>query len=37
VTLLLPERAVAGEPRALASGGDREVVEFLSGGEAGAA
>jgi phospholipid/cholesterol/gamma-HCH transport system ATP-binding protein len=33
VTLLLPERAVAGEPRALASGGDREVVEFLSGGD----
>ena len=33
VTLLLPERAVQGEPRALASGGDREVVEFLSGGD----
>lgn len=37
VTLLLPDRAVEGEPRALASGADREVVEFLSGGEAGAA
>ncbi len=33
VTLLLPERAVEGEPRALASGSDPEIVEFLSGGD----
>jgi phospholipid/cholesterol/gamma-HCH transport system ATP-binding protein len=33
IVLLLPERAVEGEPRALATGADREVVEFLTGGE----
>ena len=33
--LLLPERAVEGEPRALAAGADRDVVEFLTAGEGG--
>ena len=33
IVLLLPERTVEGEPRALAAGADREVVEFLTGGE----
>jgi phospholipid/cholesterol/gamma-HCH transport system ATP-binding protein len=34
IVLLLPERAVEGEPRALAAGADREVVEFLTAGDA---
>jgi phospholipid/cholesterol/gamma-HCH transport system ATP-binding protein len=33
VVLLLPDRAVEGDPRALAKGADREVVEFLTAGE----
>ncbi len=33
LVMLLPERAVEGEPRALVSGGDREVVEFLTATE----
>jgi ABC-type transporter Mla maintaining outer membrane lipid asymmetry ATPase subunit MlaF len=35
--LLLPERAVEGEPRALATGADRDAVEFLTAGEGTAA
>ena len=31
--LLLPQRAVEGEPRALATGTDRDAVEFLTAGE----
>jgi len=34
LVLLLPERAVEGEPRALATGRDAEVVEFLTSSEA---
>jgi phospholipid/cholesterol/gamma-HCH transport system ATP-binding protein len=34
VTLVLPGRVVAGEPRALAGGGDPAVVEFLTAGAA---
>ena len=37
LVLLLPERAVEGEPRALATGTDAEVSEFLSAGESPAA
>ena len=33
MVLLLPERAVEGEPRALATGTDRDAVEFLTAGE----
>jgi phospholipid/cholesterol/gamma-HCH transport system ATP-binding protein len=34
LVMLLPERAVEGEPRALVAGSDREVVEFLTATEA---
>jgi phospholipid/cholesterol/gamma-HCH transport system ATP-binding protein len=34
IVLLLPERAIEGEPRALAAGTDREVAEFLTAGDA---
>lgn len=37
LVLLLPDRAVQGEPRALARGGDAEVVEFLTAAEGSAA
>jgi phospholipid/cholesterol/gamma-HCH transport system ATP-binding protein len=37
LVLLLPERAVEGEPRALATGTDAEVAEFLTAGESPAA
>src|SRR4029077_8842301 len=33
VGVLLPERAVQGEPRALATGTDRDAVDFLTAGE----
>jgi ABC-type transporter Mla maintaining outer membrane lipid asymmetry ATPase subunit MlaF len=37
VVLLLSDRAVEGEPRALATGADRDAVEFLTAGEGAAA
>jgi phospholipid/cholesterol/gamma-HCH transport system ATP-binding protein len=37
MVLLLPERAVEGEPRALATGTDGDAVEFLTAGEGASA